>query len=315
MIQQPLPFTRFFFLARTDAPLQLPDYAGSMLRGAFGQTLRHSTLLPHPDNQPCALKDNCPYCQIFLSPALKNHTLQKFSAMPSPYVIEPPSGERSLQKHDTFSFSVVLIGNALNYFPLVLFAFKRALEAGLGKHKTPCTLLHVSQQGYAKPLWQAGDKDAAPIAPLATEATPVLPLATTANLQFNTPLRLTFHHHQEKRNKLVRKAELDARTLLLSLARRYQLLCDVHLGAASPQQDFNALQQAASQIQLEQISLRWFDWGRYSTRQQQSMKLGGLVGELALHGDLSMFQQLLHMGQCLHVGKETTFGLGGYQLY
>jgi len=44
------------------------------------------------------------------------------------------------------------------------------------------------------------------------------------------------------------------------------------------------------------------------------MKLGGLLGQLHLQGDLAPFTQLLHLGQWLHVGKNASFGLGGYRL-
>lgn len=58
--------------------------------------------------------------------------------------------------------------------------------------------------------------------------------------------------------------------------------------------------------------LRWFDWGRYSQRQQQEMQLGGLLGSVQLQGNLAPFAELLHQGQWLHVGKNAS--LGGYRL-
>ena len=109
-------------------------------------------------------------------------------------------------------------------------------------------------------------------------------------------------------------AQLTARDVLIALARRYQLLCDVHLGAAASQLDFSTLVAQAEKISVDASALRWFDWGRYSQRQQQEMRLGGLLGSLQLRGDLSPFAQLLHIGQWLHVGKNASFGLGGYRL-
>ena len=44
------------------------------------------------------------------------------------------------------------------------------------------------------------------------------------------------------------------------------------------------------------------------------MQLGGLLGSVHLHGDLAPFAQLLHQGQWLHIGKNASFGLGGYRL-
>ena len=61
-------------------------------------------------------------------------------------------------------------------------------------------------------------------------------------------------------------------------------------------------------------ALRWYDWQRYSNRQQQSMHLGGAIGDWHL-GDLAPeHARALHIGQWLHLGKNTTFGLGRYTL-
>ena len=53
---------------------------------------------------------------------------------------------------------------------------------------------------------------------------------------------------------------------------------------------------------------------RYSNRQNQSMDLQGLVGDIFLHGDLTPFAMLLALGEQIHVGKSATFGLGQYRL-
>ena len=70
---------------------------------------------------------------------------------------------------------------------------------------------------------------------------------------------------------------------------------------------------ASLNLSVRAEGLRWFDWGRYSQRQQQEMQLGGLLGSVHLQGDLAPFAQLLHLGQWLHVGKNASFGLGGYR--
>lgn len=305
MTQGALPILRLHLTVRTEGPLQLPHYAGSMLRGAFGHALLALSPLPHTDGNPCALHASCPYCQLFAAPPLSGHSLQKFSHMPQPYVIEPPvSGEQLLLAGQTFGFGLVLIGKALGMLPTVLQAWQRALRTGLGADHTPCTLVEILDENGFQPL-PVMDKQ---LSNLNLQLPPVPALDGQATLHFHTPLRL------QVQGKPVRAGQLSARDLLVALARRSQLLCDVHLGAGAPQLDFSTLSTQATVITLQDEGLRWFDWGRYSQRQQKEMQLGGLLGHVHLQGDLAPFAQLLHQGQWLHVGKNASFGLGGYTL-
>jgi len=300
-----LPIARLRLTVRAEAPLQLPPYAGSMLRGAFGHALLALSPLPHTDGKPCALHATCPYCQLFAAPPLPGHSLQKFSHMPQPYVIEPPTGgAQRLQAGQQFGFGMVLMGKALGLLPTVLQAWQRALRTGLGAGHTPCTLVEVLNENGLQRLSDKREQ----LSNLNCQLPPTPALDGRAMLHFHTPLRL------QVQGKPVRAAQLSARDLLIALARRTQLLCDVHLGAAAPQLDFSTLSTQAAAITLQADGLRWFDWGRYSQRQQQEMQLGGLLGSVRLQGDLAPFAPLLHLGQWLHVGKNATMGLGGYRL-
>ena len=301
----PLPIARLHLTVRAEGPLQLPPYAGSMLRGAFGHALLALSPLPHTDGKPCALHASCPYCQLFAAPPLPAHSLQKFSHMPQPYVIEPPTGgAQQLQAGQSFGFGLVLIGKALGLLPTVLQAWQRALRTGLGPQHTPCTLVDIYDENGTQRLSNKREQ----LSNLSTTLPPAPALGTQATLHFCTPLRL------QVQGKPVRAGQLTARDLLIALARRHQLLCDVHLGAAAPQYDFKTLAEQVQAIALQAQDLHWFDWGRYSQRQKQEMQLGGLLGAVTLHGDLAPFAELLHFGQWLHVGKNASFGLGGYRL-
>ena len=305
----PLPITRLHFLVRAEASLQLPQYAGSMLRGAFGHALLALAPMPHTGGQPCAQHQTCPYCQIFATPALPAYSLQKFNQMPHPYVIEPPAlGVQQLPSGQVFGFSMVLMGHALAYLPTIVLAWERALHTGLGLgvQQVRCNLLSVQQEGANAPLWQTGQTLPPALVHIPLPPAPLLGQQATLNLL--TPLRL---QHQ---GKPARANDLNARSLLVTLARRYQLLLDINLGSQAPQQDFAVLSDQAQSVDLTSQDMHWLDWGRYSQRQQQEMKLGGLLGRLHLHGDLAPFSALLHLGQWLHLGKNTSFGLGGYQL-
>lgn len=66
----------------------------------------------------------------------------------------------------------------------------------------------------------------------------------------------------------------------------------------------------AEQVGITANRLRWEDWERYSTRQEDHMRLGGVVGTIRYTGPLDPFLPYLRLGEYIHVGKNTAFGLG-----
>lgn len=302
-----LPLARLHCTVRAEDPLQLPLYAGSMLRGALGHALQRRAPLPHDTGQPCALRDRCIYCQVFATPPLPDHPLQAFSRMPPAYVMEPPEGGRRLQPGQHWTFSLVLIGRGLDHAGEVVQALAHALQRGLGPRHSVGRLLAVQDEAGQR-LWEAGATGFR-LAVAPEQPAPVRVSSDSLTLDFTTPLRLQLQGRPASRERLT------ARALLIALARRWQLLADTHLGRSAPQLDFTALSTAAEAVEVSARCMNWQDWSRYSSRQRQRMTLGGLMGPLNLRGPLEPFQELLHLGQWLHVGKETAFGLGRYQLF
>ena len=303
-----LPHARLRFQAVVDTPLRLPDYAGSTLRGAFGGALRRIACMTHvPTCTGCPLLRTCPYAVVFESaPPAEGHSLQKFSEVPRPYVIEPPAwGAREWQPGETLEFSMVLLGRALEQAPLIVLAWQRALAQGIGPGDGRAQLLRVTQE-TATSEHRVFDTDDRNIQAPRIESVPPSTPPTTATLHFHTPLRLQANGHA------LGAERVNARRLILALARRISLLAEFH-GHGAPGFDFAALAKDAEAL-TETRNLSWRDWSRRSSRQQQTMALGGLVGEWTLNGDLSRIWPFLQFGQTTHVGKEAVFGLGGYRV-
>ena len=99
--------------------------------------------------------------------------------------------------------------------------------------------------------------------------------------------------------------------LMRVLLRRLSNLAYFHCGSEL-QLDFRGLIAAAEQVQIASSHLWWYDWERYSTRQDTRMKLGGVLGQVTYTGDVQPFLPLLQLGTYVHVGKGTSFGLGKY---
>jgi hypothetical protein len=100
--------------------------------------------------------------------------------------------------------------------------------------------------------------------------------------------------------------------LLRALIRRITDLCALQLRQALPL-DISGLFRVASGLEVE-TDLRAQGWQRYSNRQRRHMPVAGVTGSWRLAGDLERLWPFLYLGQWLHIGKKTTFGLGHYQL-
>jgi hypothetical protein len=299
-----LPLARYRLHWRATTPIHFPAYAGSMLRGAFGHALRRiSCMTRQRECTGCPLFSTCPYPAIFAPPPVE-HALQRFTQIPAPYLIEPPAwGERSLASGDTFSFNLVLCGRALKELPLITLALRQALQRGIGPGDGQAELISLNQEDETLIHTPATGQFAA-------HNPQILHIpeqdCTEITLHFSTPLRL-----QENGNALPPN-RLTARALLMAVVRRASLMAEFH-GSKPPQWDFSNLSQQAATVH-DKKDLKWQDWTRRSARQQQTMKLGGVIGRWTLKGNLTQFLPALHIGQWLHVGKETVFGLGQYYL-
>lgn len=302
----PFPAARYRLEFITEQPIHLPEYAGSALRGAFGHALKQIACVTiERDCKACALYRSCAYPAIFETPPPLDYARRKLANVPLPFVVEPPPwGERARATGSALNFTTVLIGPALDQLPLVLMAWRRALQLGLGPQQGTARLERVFVEGESDPVLANA---AAGLRPHARHlpAPPPEP-APSVTLILDTPLRL------QRGGRPLGVGELTVSDLLRALLRRVAELVELQLGGTLDI-DFAGLSAHAATITGE-AQLSWRDWTRQSSRQHQRMVLGGVVGRWTLYGDLAPFWPLLHVGQWLHIGKNATFGLGRYHL-
>ena len=312
----PLPIARYRFTAEVQQPLALPDYAGSLLRGQFGAALRQvACMTRQPSCAGCPLLQTCPYTRIFEAPPPEKgqHALQDFSQIPNPYVMEPPApGAHVLEAGEALVFHLVLVGHAIAQLALVIFSLQRMLAQGLTRQRVVATLLRVQcidANGAAQPVWSV--EQAILVEHSTTLQLPEAPLSTSGlTLHIHTPLRL------QQQGRPLGVEQLTPRALVAALARRIALLMEFHAGQPGWGESARTIIHQAETLS-DQRDLHWHDWTRYSSRQQQEMTLGGVLGQWSLHGSPDTLAKLwpwLWLGQWLHVGKNATMGLGAYAL-
>ncbi len=127
----------------------------------------------------------------------------------------------------------------------------------------------------------------------------------TVRLRFLTPLRLLVDRDL--------CTEPQFYILARNLLRRLGNLVSFHCGRETDL-PVGPLLDVAETVRLTELRTHWYDWERYSKRQDKRLKLGGLVGELTYEGDLTEFLPLLVLGSWVNLGKGTSFGLGRYRL-
>jgi len=308
MTANTFPLHRYQFNCHVLAPLKFNLYAGSMLRGAFGRALRKAVCVTRGDDcKSCLLYRQCSYPKIFETPPPSQSQFQNFSQIPNAFIIEPPPlGKRWLQPGEGFSFNMILIGKAVVDLPIIIHAWQKALKAGLGAEHAAVELDSVvfePGQAVEQTLYPIGQEQM--LVPAPHFSPPALTETQSLALQILTPLRI----QQQGR---VLSQDMTAKDFLNALVRRYYLLAEFHSDHYQPP-DFRQLSEQATAIRIDH-QINWCEWERYSHRQKQAMTFGGVIGTLWLEGELTPFLSLLQIGQWLHVGNKTTFGMGRYQL-
>src|SRR5687768_7707240 len=106
----PIPYLRLAVTLRAEEPASLPEYHGSMLRGAFGHALRRAVCTMGP-RQPCAscrLRRVCVYTRVFETfvEGEPPPFLRGIDQAVRPYVFEPQGGARQLEPGAALRFDL-----------------------------------------------------------------------------------------------------------------------------------------------------------------------------------------------------------------
>lgn len=300
-IALPLAEYRLHFTAT--GAVELPPFAGSTWRGAFGHALLKLVCgQPQTTCATCLLQPTCLYPYLFETPASEAMLMvHGQTAAPHPYLIRPLQGGR-YKAGASLAIELVLVGERANAaLPHLLAAFEHAVANGIGQGNGRLRPEAVEQReadGWAPLAWPAP-------APQVPEPPP---LPEQVNIELLTPLRLRQH------NRYLGPEHFSMGAFLIAVVRRLSLLAAIHADTP-PEADFAGLAQQANGVQAQHTALQWHDWARWSNRQARTIKMGGLLGHIALDGpSLAPFWPWLWLGQYVHAGKGCVMGLGQYRV-
>ncbi len=309
-------FARFHFFLRALEHINLPAYKGSTLRGGFGHAFKKVVCVNRERLcETCLLKEKCVYSYVFETPPPSDASkMRKYPYAPHPFVITPPLEEkRQYRQGETLCFELTLIGKSIDFLPYFIYTFDELGQIGIGKGKGKYKLeeLRTSiNKNDGETLYSSADK-------ILRQNVQSMGLneilshfsrfssSNVLTLHFLTPTRLKFD------GKL--SETLEFHVLIRNMLRRLSLLSYFHCGEELDL-DFKGLIEKSLGIRVKTSNLRWVDWERYSNRQETRMMMGGFTGAITFEGEIEPFLPYLLLGEYLHVGKGTSFGLGKYEI-
>jgi len=292
----------------------LPLYLGSTFRGVFASSFRRIVCVTGaPECHGCLLIHRCAYPYIFETPPPPDspEVLQKrFRQAPRPYVLQVPG---TYDAGTELELGLVVIGKAIDFLPYFIYVLQEMGKQGLGRTRVPYRLLTVRDGSTENgPVVFQADRQV-----LSESFRPIRLAAlkregdkqvTDLTLEFLTPLRIKKYGGYGQAEE-----QLDFSQLVDLLLGRIEALAFFHCG--EPWGHDEQVREEARKVQVVSRNLSFYSLERYSNRQQQKLPLHGYVGTITVEGPLGTFLPLLRLGEYLHLGAGTAFGLGQYRLH
>ena len=330
-----------------DSELQLPAYnKGNSLRGGFGSAFRRLVCVDlRWQCAECSLRYTCPYTKVF-NPFIPPDAVQ-FTGnqnIPRPFVFKPPlTAQTRYAPGEPLVFDLVVIGEAVDYLPYFIAAFRELGTTGFGLNRAHVQLARVESiatDGAATAVYEASNNTVRPAPAMALEVagsrssvsgkenddrSPAtadrLPTADYVCLDFLTPTSLKSGSTANQPGAIVRRPAFHL--ILKRLRDRVNALATFY-GGGPLALDFKALGEAAERVETVFDRTRWVERARASRRPSGPTTdyrrpatvlphdLSGFVGRITFRGDLAPFLPLLRIGEYVHVGKNAVFGNGWF---
>lgn len=284
----------------------LAEYAGSMLRGVYGNSLRKiSCMTGQKKCDNCPIITTCPYPELFDPAKDMTHMGRNVKSIPAPYVIQAPAwGAKELKKGDELSFNIRLFGVSSHRTPFVFHSFRQALYHGIGRKPNKASAV-VSNICHLETKQNLFDDEGNFV-----QHTPSIPKIDISNCPTNIRIEFKTPYRSQIQGKPISVKDITPRRLVTDIIRRARLLIEFY-GDASDITNWPIDEWLAMADNIKNTKeLYWQDWKRYSNRQRRSMRLGGLMGKWYWQDVPTEIAAILKIGSIIHVGKQTVFGFG-----
>lgn len=293
-----LGYTSLDFVCSFTSKAELPEFKGSAIRGSIGHSLKKVVCaLRHQECSSCMLQNSCLYFQTF------ENNRNEFI---NPYVLDfSLETKRDYQVDDRIKFSLNLFGDVAEKVPYFIYSIIEMGSNGIGKEiegkRGSFVVESVSSNGE---LVYSNDKKVVDSIPRIFIEEPKVENSVKVDCMkiiFVTPLRV------KEGNLFVDKITFEL--LIKSVLRRISQVWKQFVGKEL-ELEYRQLIEDSKRVKVFEDNTFWKDWTRYSSRQKEKLKIGGVMGDITFVGQLSSYYALLKTAEKLHLGKQTSFGLG-----
>jgi len=297
--------------------IHLPEHPGSAIRGAFGQGLYNVVCsVREKECENCETRFRCPYSILFnpfLTEKEKEETSKRFWNKPRPFVIEAEKRDGHYKPGEEISFRINLFGLTTKFLPYIIESWRHVSDVGLGSTRGSFELKEVwlenNISGRAERIFSSHE-DVVKNVELQINGDDVEQYqdilgGDKIKLRFVSPVLMKYEGSYVN--------EITFEKFMRNLFRRLSSLSHYY-GEERLDINFSDYLDRAKDVEVEEDDTEWEKWYRYSNRQNKRIEMQGLVGEVVFAGELGEYLPYLIRGQYIHVGKNTVFGQGEYEV-
>ena len=307
---------KFRFLLKPRDFIKLSSFAGSSLRKDFIPIFKQITCLePHGDCKSCKMQDDCPYfISLEKGEGIPDPEYKRYQTPPKPFIFEPPLKRKTFySKNEDLYFDLVLVGKALEFFPFYAAGIRRVGELGIGRNQGKYSLNRIlafdlvnnviaGEFTFDSDKLKYDEDFSVPLSEIYEKYESQYEEVNEINVSIVTPLRMK-RLGNDNWHLYFKSLIKNIVTRIANLGHAY---CDFDEFLHFPELIYNA-----GAVRTSKENLNWEDW-RHPAMQNKNpnVRLGGYLGDLMYKGSISDFWPILKIGELIHIGKNTSFGLG-----
>ncbi len=327
---QDIRYTKITFTIEFTEDTMLPKQKVSAIRGGIGEMLLRANCVRRRECEGCDFADECIVQRIMYSKYEKKPSFVTTGESVG-YVLECDNYEEEFYQGDQLNFQLILFGKNIVYFNQYLQAISMLGDSGLGKHQAHFVIAAIKNQYWQDILVNnsinMGNYQISTVGEYIDYRMRQLQKARLQESQFQEQPQkesqgklshagdgsysgmLAFHtpFTVKYQGEFIRDLQMEP--IIASIRRRlYMLDCFEGIEAEifwdeTPEVAITTYQQS----RLEGVN-------RYSNRRDSAMTLRGIRGKVWFEGADLDTMRLLFVGELLHIGKNSSFGFGEYQV-